>query len=484
MKSITKIIIFTFTIFLCQIFSYSGVSSSNSSGNVGLKNKVLKLVHHKAGDLNVGVYVKDITNNTEVLSIHPNRLFTPASNVKVFTAYLALNTLGKDYRFKTTLSSNSKINQNGVLNADMHIKFTGDPSFTEKDLHQMFGSLGLKKIKGDLIVNTSILDDRRTSRGGFTWDDQPFCYSAPKGAVVVDKNCTEAWMKPQGSRNKFAHLHIDRPYVLDINNSVKIVTPQKYDCPFKSRYLGNNVYSVYGCMFNNLSNSVRLNFSLPDNNLMAKNYLQNTLKKFGVKISGEVRVLNDFPGRDGSYVLYMHQSKPLEQEILYDILKDSCNVSSANVFKYIAAKYTGRQGSDEDGENILKDFLLKNGFKRSGFRIFDGSGESKSNMVSPKTLVKAVSELYGSPKTQNPFINALPQYGRKGTLNYRSMESPYSKYIYAKTGTFHNTSTISGLYIPPKGNKYAFAIMINGNVLPWTEVKSLEDSILHLLIEK
>ena len=300
----------------------------------------------------------------------------------------------------------------------------------------------------------------------------------PKSAVIIDNNTSEAWMKPSNTIGGLAQLRIDRPYVLDIVNNVETVRPRKYDCPYKSRYISDNRYEVYGCMFNNMSKDIRLNFALQDTKLMSKKYVEQAIKDSHIKLHGSVKI-----GKAGKgNMLYQHLSLPLK-EFLSNILADSSNITSGALFKYMAALNSGQPGSDENGEALLKKYLEKIGISNKDFYLRDGSGESRYNLVSPKAVVQLLSHVYHNHKIREYFINSLSQYGIDGTLRYRSINGNYGKFIYAKTGTFKGVSTLAGYYLPKQGSKYAFAIMSNNSRMSWSEAKNLEDNILYILLK-
>lgn len=444
----------------------------------GLYATIKQMVTKQAGgDVNFGVYLKNLETNKVEFAIHPTRLFMPASTTKLFTAYAALNYLGSNYKFKTSLMTDKKLSDDGVVSTDLYIKFVGDPSLTYDDLKGLFAKSGITKIKGNIIIDDSMMDSYRNAVGGFTWDNQPFCYAAPVSAIIIDKNCCKAWMKPSEVGKK-ASLNIERPHVLSIANTVETVAPRKSECPYKSRYVGGNKYEVYGCMFNDIEGETKLNFAMPDNHLMAKEYIRKAIAEAHIKLKGDI--IAGKANEAETIVIATHESAPLE-DILAVVLQDSCNLSAAALFKHVAAKYTGAQGTDSDGEVVMRNFLLNQGLDGRTFRIREGAGESRYNLIAPKALVDLLSKIYRS-KYRDVFISHMPQYSTNGTLKHRAVDNPNYKYIYAKTGTLDHTSSLAGLYLPPKGAKYAFAIMFNNYAVPSADIKALEDRILGVLV--
>ena len=476
MSRILKIAFIVYLITFSHINCIAQKSTTNGRNSV-LYHKVKKLLKkYGKTDLNIGVYIKDLRDGSIKFVYHPERLFKPASVVKVFTAYEALSYLGPEYRLNTSMLSRKPVSKNGVLNADLYIKFSGDPSFTYNDLKVMFETIGIKRIKGNVVIDSTMFDKQHAAPGGFTWDDRPFYYAAPSSAIIINKNCSEAKMFPAFNVGQKANLSIEDPKLLGIKNNVITVRPKKQGCPFKSKYIGENKYEVYGCMSKNMRESVRLNFALQDNNLMAYNYIDKVLGELNIKLKGKIK----FGRSNGEKTLYIHQSEPLT-ELLKEIMQKSCNLGASAVFKHVAAKYTKRQANNENAEKVMKVLFAKVGFK-DFFIIKDGAGASRYNLVSPKVVVNLLDVAYKNPSIRKFFISSLAKYGAEGTLKTRSAGKRFNRHIYGKTGSLKATSAFAGYYLPPGGPKYAFAIFINNHILSWEKVKSLEDKILRIIL--
>jgi D-alanyl-D-alanine carboxypeptidase/D-alanyl-D-alanine-endopeptidase (penicillin-binding protein 4) len=460
-------------VFIIFILSFQSIADDNTSLHYKVK-QLLKKSGEK--DLNVGIYVKDLTDGSIKFAYHPKRSFIPASVAKIFTAYEALSYLGPDYRFETSLLSNGMVLKRGVLKSDLYIKFSGDPTFAYEDLKKMFEAVAAKTIDGNIVVDGTIFDDQYSAPGGFTWDDQPFYYAAPGSAVIINKNCSEAKMSPSSKVGAMADLQINDPTILKIENNVDTAKAGK-ECPYKSKYLGENKYDVYGCMVQNPRSDIRLNFALQDNNLMVRDYINKAFKELGMKLNGKIKFAT---AQGGLSVVYVHKS-PLLAAILKDTLEDSCNLSASSIFKLIASKYTNQQASHENGEGAIRNLLKKDGLKGS-FVLKDGAGESRYNLVTPYVTVNLLDMAYKNPKIKDFFIDSLAKYGSEGTVKSRDLGKALNEYTYAKTGSLRGVSTLAGYYLPPAGRKYAFAILINNHMIPADKVRLIKEQILRTIL--
>src|SRR6516165_10810770 len=52
-----------------------------------------------------GIYVVSLDNGVPLYALNQDKLFTPASNAKLFTTAAVFGLIGPDYRFKTTVET-------------------------------------------------------------------------------------------------------------------------------------------------------------------------------------------------------------------------------------------------------------------------------------------------------------------------------------------------------------------------------------------
>src|SRR5260370_23948278 len=73
-----------------------------------------------------GVFVMSMNDNRIVYARNSDKLFTPASNMKVYTTAVALDSLGADYRWRTSVYAD-KQPDNGVVEGDLTLYGRGAP---------------------------------------------------------------------------------------------------------------------------------------------------------------------------------------------------------------------------------------------------------------------------------------------------------------------------------------------------------------------
>src|SRR5688572_13883617 len=122
---------------------------------------------------NLSIYVRDAGTNEVVLEVNDNQPRSPASVIKVLTTYVALDSLGPSYTWKTRAYANGAL-ANGVLNGDLFVVGGGDPYMTSERWWRFTQSLreqGLAKITGDVVIDHSYFAPAEGNRAEF--DSQP-----------------------------------------------------------------------------------------------------------------------------------------------------------------------------------------------------------------------------------------------------------------------------------------------------------------------
>ena len=100
-----------------------------------LNSAINRILQSTGEDLNVGIIIANPSNGKILYAHNPDRLFTPASNMKLFTAYAALNSLPAQSPFQTAIYVDSSHLINGELQGNVYLQFSGDPSFTSQKLN-------------------------------------------------------------------------------------------------------------------------------------------------------------------------------------------------------------------------------------------------------------------------------------------------------------------------------------------------------------
>ena len=121
-----------------------------------------------------GILIKDLKTQEVLFSCNENKLFTPASLVKIFTLISALEILGEEYIYPTSFYFSSITP--GEINGDLYVVGSGDPTQSPETIKKIAGELvqkyGIKSISGNIVVDNSKFLANEFLGRGWMWDDK------------------------------------------------------------------------------------------------------------------------------------------------------------------------------------------------------------------------------------------------------------------------------------------------------------------------
>ena len=191
-----------------------------------------------------GIDVVSLDTGNRIFALNENKLFTPASNTKLFTTAAVFALIGPDYRFKTTVESLGTVDKYGRLNSDLVVVGRGDPNLsgrtlpyylhTERkappiqvliDLADQLVQKGLKYVDGDVVADDSYYVFERYGEG-WSQDDLVWEWGAPVSALTINDNVLFVNIMPADRPGERAFLNVTPfPEYYRIDNRV-MTTPQ------------------------------------------------------------------------------------------------------------------------------------------------------------------------------------------------------------------------------------------------------------------
>ena len=120
----------------------------------------------------MGIMVWDLTDDQQLFSMNQRQLLRPASTMKLVTAITALDYLGTDYQFTTSLYYTGDITGR-TLHGNLYCVGGMDPAFSFDDMDLFARSvkeLGIDTICGSIVADVSMKDTLRWGEG-WCWDD-------------------------------------------------------------------------------------------------------------------------------------------------------------------------------------------------------------------------------------------------------------------------------------------------------------------------
>ncbi|MBG0560950.1 D-alanyl-D-alanine carboxypeptidase/D-alanyl-D-alanine endopeptidase [Actinoplanes aureus] len=171
------------------------------------------------------------------------------------------------------------------------------------------------------------------------------------------------------------------------------------------------------------------------------------------------------------------ESPPLVQVVEW-MLQMSDNVLAEAIGRQVALA-AGKPASFAGAAEAMSAKLGELGLPAGGARLYDASGLSNRNVISPDLLVRTLSLAAGGEQAAlSNMFNGLPVAGWSGTMRTRfvtpSPNQSAQGIVRAKTGTLSGVNTLAGVLITKDGRVLAFAIMAKGGANAVTARSALD----------
>lgn len=447
------------------------ISSITFAQNVSqkLKTATQKLLKSQAAySANLSFFVSDEQGNL-VYEYRGNKGLTTASTQKIFSAAMALEELGKDYRYTTTASHTGNF-ENGILNGDIVVHSNGDPTlgswryegykpenFKAKFI-QSLKEKGIDKINGNLVIDDTYFDFQ-TIPGGYPWDDLGNYYGTGVWSVNWRENQFDMFVNGKNIKG----FNIDMDNVKWVNE-VKVAGKSDKSLVFTAPH--SDVALINGTLPK--GKTMTVSGSIPNPPYQLGVELKKEIIKNGIAFSGEI-ITNSQQKIDGKSIitapksnLFFTYQSPTLDKIVYYFLRKSVNLYGETFVKTLG-KIKKNEGSYKAGVSHLKSFWKSKGINSYMINFADGSGLSPQNYVSARAEVQALLWAKKQPWF-NAYYKGFPTQGNGMKM---------------KSGTIRNTKSFAGYYTSKAGKKYVFSIIIN-NYQGWGVSKALYEVLNQL----
>lgn len=158
-----------------------------------------------------------------------------------------------------------------------------------------------------------------------------------------------------------------------------------------------------------------------------------------------------------SDIQYLYSKVPADS-IYQLMMQQSDNFVAEQLLNACANKLFGVQDP-----NLIIDYATKNLLNDLPHipRWVDGSGLSRYNLFTPKSIAVLLKKIYNTIP-QEKLFNIFAAGGVSGTIeNWYASEGKAVPYIYAKTGTLSNKHCLSGYIVTKKNEVLIFSFMHN-----------------------
>mgnify|MGYP005837736129 CR=1 FL=1 len=436
-----------------------------------------------------GLCVMDLTGDEWVFEHNADELLITASNTKLATTAAALELLGPDYEFRTTVSALGKLQPDGVLAGDLLVVGRGDPSISGR-FHdgrpiavlerwaEAVAAAGIKSIRGGIVADDTFFDRQHVHP---SWPQNQFqaWYCAPVSALSFNDNCVRVVVRPgpHPGAPAIAGTEPPTPFFELISSCTTSRARVGESRVAVNRRLGTNRITVSG--------SVRAQgapfttwITVHEPALYTASVFAEVLRARGIAVAGPVRLLTPplKPEPPGATELLTTTSSLKEAVVVAN--RNSQNFYAEQILKTLGREKTGK-GTWPGGVEAVEGFLRAAGVKGT-FVYSDGCGLARTNRFSPRQLVQLLRHANGR-RWGGLYLRSLAEPGGEGTLS-RRLDALQGR-LFAKTGYIQGVSALSG-YVESRGQRLlAFSILVNDFRSALADVRAVQDALCLFLAD-
>ena len=381
----------------------------------------------------IGIHMITLQNKKVIASLNSDNNMTPASNTKLLTFLGAIQTFNKLPALEYAIESDSVY----------HFRSTGYPLL----FHPLYNDQNLDDfLKSKKLLKYHLpLELAKPQGAGWSWDDYNYYYASEISTFPIYGNSIQAVYNENG---------------VEIKPDFEILESNINSNLTRDRFTNTFEYNLNNWKINDtLYRPFRTSDSL---------FVNLLSKELGINV--EI-------GNNNNDKLKWNQFFTQNEKNLYKgLLQDSDNGIAESLLLMISKKQKNVFSAEaaievfnERWKNWLPDKL----------EWVDGSGVSRYNMFTPKTIVAVLEKIYDTLEW-NEIKEMFPKSGESGTLTaYKDLKN-----VYAKTGTLRHNHNLSGYLISDSGDKYIFSFMVNHFTSSSGEIKKGISELLNWIKKK
>ncbi|MEM6336163.1 MAG: D-alanyl-D-alanine carboxypeptidase/D-alanyl-D-alanine-endopeptidase [Bacteroidota bacterium] len=404
-----------------------------------------------------GVYVEELSTGRVRYARAADIPLIPASNAKLLSTAAVLDAYGPDFRFETDLVFAGDTLRPGVLSGDLIIRGSGDPTFGSRlgdtdPLRTWANALaasGVRELRGRIVGDDDVQEDALHPSSWEVGHVSLQSFAPAQSGLTYRDNTVQLVVTGGRRSGRAPSLRVEPyPYVAVTNEAT--VSRRRRARVRVARESRTDQLVLSGAVPRRRTRRLTVPVGNPTH--YAAEALRTYLEAAGVRVRAQAYDVDELPAPPmyaGSSVLYRHIS-PRLADIVQTINRDSNNLFAEQLYRS-----AGWAGSTAGGQQRVRRLLERAGATRTPASVRDGSGLSRRNLVSARTLGNLLGYMDQHPHGDS-FRESLATPSA-GTLRGRLRRVD----VRAKTGSLQGVRALSGYVTASDGTRYAFAVLAN-----------------------
>ena len=391
------------------------------SGQRISERKLLRQIQKtpQLSDAFVGISIQKLNSDKTVTHLNEKRYMTPASNIKLITFLGAIQTFKHIPALEYALENEHTT----------HFRPTGYPLL----FHPFYPDSILNHFFQD--KTTWVYHPPNTKPtllgSGWSWDDYGYYYAAPRSVFPIYGNSVRAVLRDSG-------LDLTPLFTANVDSTITNFERSRFE----------NKFSY------NPQNWKR-------NDTLYRPFIPNDT--LFINLLGKATNAQFSLSKQQDSLLWKPLYTDQEERLYKGLLQDSDNGIAEALLLMIANQQLGIFKTEKAIEGLQRQW---SSWLPDPLEWVDGSGVSRYNMVTPRTLVAVLQKIHQELPWET-IQTLFPQSGAFGTLKaYKGLDG-----VYAKTGTLRHNHNLAGYWVSPKGTKYVFSIMVNHHTASTLEIR-------------
>jgi serine-type D-Ala-D-Ala carboxypeptidase/endopeptidase (penicillin-binding protein 4) len=425
-----------------------------------------------------GIVVQALGTTNQLYNRDGDRLFTPASNVKLITTAVALRHLGAAMRLRTSVYQLPRTGNT----TNLLVVGRGDPTLTTVQLQSIVQQL---KQRGERQIGQISFDDGyfrgEQTNSDWEWGDLSADYAPAINGLMLNQNALSLNVSPQQVGMPLKYTWGDASLGNWQIENQTMTTAFKEDNSV-------NAIAVFGKPILRLTGKLAQTARSVKLDLPVLNPTESFVSAFRQNLNLASINVNNTRSGSGYSVLNLPELAAIDSPPISELIKET-NQQSNNVYAEVLLRsigrthpqhYTSNNDTSTLGIALVKQRLTELGVNPQAYSLRDGSGLSRHNLVAPTAFIQLLSAMATMPEGQL-YRDSLPVAGISGSLKNRMKGTLAQGIVRAKTGSMGGIVSLSGYINSPKYSPLVFSIILDRHDRSTSSMVKVVDEITVLL---